>query len=140
MNEEGLPMKVRGLEEGREKRFLPPIEITAVVTWYEQIVGSELALQISPCFPVAIALHTWGVTLVINACPDCVVLTIYLAFEGHASFFLSPYALTCYSEVTLFSSQLCFVLWLNRCGCEKVSSSERVGCVMECKAHFQDSP
>lgn len=57
MNEERLPMKDPA--EERERRFVPALEITTVVTWFKQIVGSGLDLHISSCFPVAIAVRTW---------------------------------------------------------------------------------
>lgn len=45
----------------------------------------------------------------INACPGCVGVTV-LPFEGHLSFFLSQFALTCYLKMTLFPLWLFFFL------------------------------
>lgn len=76
----------RAQKREEEERFIFAVEITAVVIWYEQIVGSGLALQINLCFPVV------GVTLLFGSdlgdkCPGCAGLTA-LAFEGQASLFL----------------------------------------------------
>lgn len=81
-----------------------------------------------------------GVTLVINACPGCVGVTV-LPFEGHLSFFLSQFALTCYLKMTLFPLWLFFFcpvaksMWLWK-------GQQLLKClwfVMKYKAHFQDS-
>lgn len=76
----------RAQKREEEERFILAVEITAMVIWYEQIVGLGLALQMNVCFPVV------GVTLLLgsdlgNKCPGYVGLTA-LAFEGQASLFL----------------------------------------------------
>lgn len=68
---------------------------------HEHILGPGLALHMSTCSLGGSSSYL-GVTLVINACPGCVGVTVS-AFEGQFSFFLLQFALTCYLKVTLFS-------------------------------------
>lgn len=51
-----------------------------------------------------------GVTLVINACPGCVGVTV-LAFEGHTPFFLSQFAF----NLLLQGDFICFTAFVS-CG------------------------